>query len=105
MRLAPDPLRVPCAGLAVTVKARTADSRSEPVSVIALAVFSLTNADWELAAGGLFGGARMLMLMEAGEDVRGGAQARPGVPQLSGLPRSVTVNWIVSLPTKRSFGV
>jgi hypothetical protein len=93
------PLRVPCVGGVVTANVRLAGavSASLPVSVMGLAVFRLVATPCGFAVGAVFT-ARTVILTVAAVDVSGAEQSGPGAPQLSGLPRSVTLNWKLSGP-------
>ena len=72
-------------------------SASLPVNVIGRATFLFVLTVCGFAVGGVFTGLTV-MLTVAGLEVSGAAQVGLGVPQLSGLPRSVTVNWKESGP-------
>ena len=100
------PVRDPCAGGVVIVKLKLAGavSASVPASVTPFAVPSFVVTLCGVAVGAVLVGLTVIDTVAA-EDVSGAEQVELAAPQLSGLPRSVTVNWKLSGPKYPLFGV
>src|SRR4051812_35574767 len=106
MMLASEPDTDPWLGLLATAKVNAAGfvSASFPVSTIGNGVLREVDSDCAKAVGAVLTGVTVIATC-AGALVSAAAHVGPGAPQLSGAPRSVTVNGKLSAPKYPAFGV